>query len=131
MALTFTTTARQIGPGMKVTIAIPAGPIPLDDYVEVVVVIPFGSTFLIRGRLTTNGFLTVPVVLGAVDGGVIGEPIEWRQTLGGNVNLTATQYHADGTVVDTGAGGAGWTWDGEGTVYILVGMAASRTFPAA
>lgn len=129
MALTFNTSFRRTGPGALVSVNIPSGPVPYDDYIVVEVRDASFNSLLVRGVAVTEAFLDVPVVLGAAYGRVLAEPMDRLRVELDSIGLQAFQFHANGSLVDQSTQQFGWQWDPTGGLYMLIGIAANRPFP--
>jgi len=116
---------------MEFWVVIPAGPIPIDDYVIVDVRDASFNGLLIRGRLITLGALTVKVVLGLDDEGVATDPVRFLEQDQIPVAVQAFQYHANGTLVDQSIQQFGiYRWNPTGALHHFIAAATGRRFPS-
>lgn len=131
MALTFGTplTTFDVGPASIVNVTIPAGPIPIDDYVVVEGRDNVNQALIIQGRRVTEGALTTGVVLGMRDDQVLAAGLIKHWGDGQTLCLKAFQFHADDTLVDVSGQSCGYVWRPQPNTWALIGLALNRQFP--
>lgn len=104
MALTFGIAPATIGPGMRLVVHVPFGPIPLDDYIQVTLQRSSDGEGFTYGTKRTNGDLLVYVTLGwderqdLIVNGFLG-----GMAAGTPMSVYAQQTHGNFTFVDDSA----------------------------
>lgn len=98
-----------------------AGPIPNDDWLQVIVAVT-GGAGLTFGTKITHGALSVSVVIG-IDEKRTGANLGLQMpgvADGTALTLQANQYHANGTFVQGTGFVTGWAWDPTSGLFALI-----------
>lgn len=112
MTLTFGTAPATTGPGMRVFVHIPAGPIPNDDFVQVSLNRASDGSGYTYGTKITNGSLLVLVTFGWDERlNIIAGGTTEGMAQGTAMQIVAQQYHANFTLVDSSVPTAWGTLD--------------------
>lgn len=100
---------QRIGPGVEVFVNLGGGPIPNDDYVAVAILESTTFDTMVTGDAITHGSLTPSVTVGFSEKGM--KYFNVRGIVdGAAVRMIATQYHANGVVVQATTF-SGFLWD--------------------
>lgn len=120
MTLTLDTLPARFGPGIGIRIFIPAGPIPLDDFVTITARSVASPAYQTYGDRITHGLLTIFTRLGITEHQPAPQSLFGGMPDGEPLELQALQAHANGTLVDSSAWTAGTTWDPTSGLFLLV-----------
>jgi hypothetical protein len=107
----------RVGPGLPIFYSISAGPIPVDDFVELSINDPISGNVLALGDVITAGILTGHVITGVSQKGLNGL-VGVLLAGGAGCSSTVSQFHANGTLVQTSAAVTG-VWDPVSAVWAL------------
>ena len=120
MPLIFSSPSANVplGAGGLISITIPSGPVPIDDYVSCTAYDPVSGASWPFGDHVTAGLLSNPIVLGVSEKHF---PMFFsgQLLLLDSYEITAYQSHADNTLVDTSPSRT-FHWDPYSGLFVLM-----------
>lgn len=98
----------------------PAGPVPIDDFLEVLVQHSATGRYLVGGTRVCNGFLSATAILGEINVNSIPGFGSGGAAFGDALTVFFRWKHANFTLVDSFTDTTTYTWDGTSNLWVLV-----------